>query len=278
MARRLLMKARMPDTITTSSGLILNYTVSGQLDSAKPPVVLVHGYLSSHRTFDQLKTLLAPHRTVIALDLPGFGQSPVPGSAAGADETSAPTNALGDRAFFGAAVIEFLDALQLRDVILVGHSMGGGVCQEAAYLAPERIAQLICINSVGVEVPWAAKLAVIPWLGTALFAVFFGLMSLLGRVTARPIACARAVALATLKGTIRVLHRARTSLTKLRVPTTLLWGEQDALLTTTSAYRLADLIPNATLRLIPNAGHFPTTDAPEALCNALLESIAKPAG
>jgi len=258
-----------PRFITTPSlNLNLCYVQTGCSTSSLPPIVLVHGFLSSHRTFDPLLELLAPHREVYALDLPGYGRS----------QPATLTQAY-DRDFFAAAVLDFADAKGLQRFILVGHSMGGGVCQAVADRAPERLEQLVLINSVGVEVPWTARLASIPLLGPVLFGLFFTVMSLLGRFAShrgfRPLACARAVAQATLKRMLSRLHRAKASLSRIQVPTALLWGERDSLLSLTGAYRLADIIPRASVRVISGAGHFPTTEAPQKVSQALLEAIRR---
>lgn len=259
---------RVPHFITApSTGLELCYVRAGRrLIDRGLPLVLVHGFMSSHQSFGPLLRQLGRHRRVYALDLPGFGRSQGP-----APSTGKPY----DRELFAQAVLDFADALGLGRFVLVGHSMGGGVAQEVAARAPQRIEQLILVNSVGVEVPTCAKLAALPLVGPLLFALFFAVVGLFGRLYSTPLACARSVAQATLRGTLRCLHRARTSLAELQVPTVLLWGEQDSLLTKTSAYRLADLIPNATVRLLPQVGHFTPTDAPLRLCRAVLDALPR---
>jgi pimeloyl-ACP methyl ester carboxylesterase len=58
-------------------------------------------------------------------------------------------------------------------------------------------------------------------------------------------------------------------LRSMKTPVHLLWGERDAWLDPTIAERLRDLLPNADLELIPNAGHFSMEDDPEGVADAL---------
>ncbi|OZC75031.1 alpha/beta hydrolase [Rhodococcus sp. 06-418-5] len=80
------------------------------------PLILVHGLGSSHRNWDPIVPALAAHREVIALDLPGFGQTPP------LSEVSIET--LTD------ALREYLDDEGLSDADLVGSSMGARMVVE----------------------------------------------------------------------------------------------------------------------------------------------------
>jgi pimeloyl-ACP methyl ester carboxylesterase len=104
-----------------------------------PPVVLLHGWGLTHRTYRGALTALADHgMQVWAPALPGFG-----GTAELPPEEAT-------LAGYGAWVIEFLDAVGLtQPVTLVGHSFGGGVAIRAAHDAPGRVARLVCVNSIG---------------------------------------------------------------------------------------------------------------------------------
>jgi pimeloyl-ACP methyl ester carboxylesterase len=79
------------------------------------PVVLIHGYLVSHWCWREVIRGLADAHDVIAIDLPGFGESDRP----------APTAYRYDAPAFMETVLGVLDALDLTRASLVGHSMGG---------------------------------------------------------------------------------------------------------------------------------------------------------
>ena len=124
-----------------------------------PPVLLLHGHGASMRTFALLaRHLAAGGRRVVAMDQRGFGQSsPVPASFG----------------FSGLVddVATVLEVLDLHDVIVVGHSMGGGVALglaiDRAEIVAERVSALVLVNSAGrgpADNPLVrARVAVLEW-------------------------------------------------------------------------------------------------------------------
>ena len=95
-----------------------------------PPVILVHGFGGSTFTWRRLIPLLGQHYTVYALDLPGFGLS---------DKSKEISY---DYVSQGEVILDFMDALNVPDACLVGHSMGGVVAAHAAVLQPGRFSGL----------------------------------------------------------------------------------------------------------------------------------------
>lgn len=90
------------------------------------PLVAVHGLGGTKASFLPTLAALAPERRVIAMDLPGFGDS------------AKPVGAAYDAPFFARAVTALLDALEIRRADLVGNSMGGRVAIEVGLRAAER--------------------------------------------------------------------------------------------------------------------------------------------
>lgn len=121
---------------------ILNYEVTGQ----GPVMVLLHGYLSSLRYWDELRTTLARDHTVIAIDLLGFGNSPKPRrSDYGYDEhiewlRRTITHAGGD-----------------GPITLVGHSMGALLALRYATNFPDRVGRLVLLNTPLFKGAWEAR-------------------------------------------------------------------------------------------------------------------------
>lgn len=101
------------------------------------PVVLIHGYpLNGHSWERQTRELLAAGHRVITYDRRGFGQSSKVGSGYDYDTFAADLNAL-------------LEALDLRDVVLVGFSMGTGeLARYVATYGHERVAKLAFLASL----------------------------------------------------------------------------------------------------------------------------------
>jgi pimeloyl-ACP methyl ester carboxylesterase len=98
-----------------------------------PPVVMLHGLGATKASFLPTLGALAPSHRVIALDLPGFGDS------------AKPVRAAYDAPFFAQAVLALLDELQLYQAAIVGNSMGGRVAIELGLRAPERVDRLVLL-------------------------------------------------------------------------------------------------------------------------------------
>jgi pimeloyl-ACP methyl ester carboxylesterase len=99
------------------------------------PVVCVHGLGGTKASFLSTVSALAPAGyRVIAVDLPGFGESHKPLSGAY------------DAPFFADAVTELLDALGIDRAQLVGNSMGGRVTIEVGLRAPERSGRIVLLS------------------------------------------------------------------------------------------------------------------------------------
>jgi rifampin ADP-ribosylating transferase len=95
-----------------------------------PPVLLLHAWAGSRRSFAAFLPLLPPHLRAIAVDLRGHGDADKP--PAGYDLPSQ-----------AADVLAVLDALEVGRAVLVGASSGGYLAQQIAVDAPHRIAGLV---------------------------------------------------------------------------------------------------------------------------------------
>jgi pimeloyl-ACP methyl ester carboxylesterase len=95
-----------------------------------PPVVALHGLGATKGSFLPTAAELGERFRVIAVDLPGFGDS------------DKPIGASYDARFFARAVIDLLDTLELDRVHLVGNSLGGRIALEIGVLDPDRVDRL----------------------------------------------------------------------------------------------------------------------------------------
>jgi pimeloyl-ACP methyl ester carboxylesterase len=118
-------------TVKAADGVDIRYEVGGR---GEPTLVFVHGW-SCDRSYwrAQVDHFAASHR-VVAIDLGGHGESGLGRS----DWTIAS---------FAGDVRVVVEALGLRKVVLVGHSMGGAVVAEAARLMPDRVVAVIPVDS-----------------------------------------------------------------------------------------------------------------------------------
>lgn len=111
------------------------YTEAG---SGEQTLVFIHGLSSNLQAWNKNISELKKNYKCIALDLPGYGQS-----------TKATTEySLKDYAFF---INIFIDKKELRDVVLVGHSMGGQIAIHAVLERPEHFKSLALIAPAGIE-------------------------------------------------------------------------------------------------------------------------------
>ncbi|MDQ6907296.1 MAG: alpha/beta fold hydrolase [Chloroflexota bacterium] len=118
----------------TSGDTRYHYRVAGEAQRERLPLVLVHGLGVSSAYWARLQPLLAARRPVYAPDLPGFGHTTRP-------------RALLDTVALGRALGEWMDAVGLTRVHLLGHSLGGPVAAEFARQQPAYVDRLILVGA-----------------------------------------------------------------------------------------------------------------------------------
>src|SRR6266498_2865839 len=211
-----------------------------------PVVVLVHGILGSRRSWAELVWLLEKDFTVIAPDLLGHGDSAKPRG----------DYSLGAHA---GRLRDLLDALGVDGVTLVGHSLGGGVALQFAWLFPQRCERLVLISSGGLgrdlslilrapTLPGARRVLPLisePWLlrGGELLARRLGWVGLRAGPDLEELwrgyvslgdAAARRAFLATIRTVVDPGGQTISALERLpalaHVPTLLVWGARDRLI------------------------------------------------
>jgi pimeloyl-ACP methyl ester carboxylesterase len=124
----------MSQRIALSTGITLNVQVCGS--NSHEPIVLLHGFPESHRTWRAVAPALAKDYYVVAPDQRGFGAS---------DKPAGVENYRTDRIVDD--LIALADALDLETFTLVGHDWGGAVAWLAALRHPERIKRLVIVNA-----------------------------------------------------------------------------------------------------------------------------------
>ena len=238
-----------------------------------PALILIHGRGNAATTWFQMLPELARKRRVLAVDLPGFGQSEARRFRGGGFEAGL--------AFFTDAIESWLVTEGLVSAAIAGHSLGGLVAIELArrgHVAPSKLA-LIGAMGLGSAMTHASRLffrlgpeRLARRLGRAGFerlnpppstpdgarlgALGFELYAAHG---GRPDASAAFDALCPLAGPVP--HRGD-SLATIAAPTLILWGDHDEVFPSPIAIAAAAALPNATLRIEP-LGHSPHLEAPE---------------
>ncbi len=117
----------------------VNYVELSAADPASRTTVLfIHGLSGSWQNWlENLPHFARTHR-VVALDLPGFGHSPMPPWRISIES-------------YGRLVHRFCDALEIGDCAIVGNSMGGFISAEAAVAEPDRFEKLVLVSAAGVS-------------------------------------------------------------------------------------------------------------------------------
>ena len=239
------------------------------------PVVLVHGTSASLHTWEGWVRALKSRRRVITFDLPGFGLT---GPFAGQYK---PDDYSGDA--YARFVLDLLDALKLQRVVIGGNSLGGEVAWRTAFLAPQRVAQLILVDASGpaftpISIPLGFRIARIPVLnriGEYLLPrplVAQGLADVYGdplKVT--PDLVDRYYELTLREGNrralaLRVQHLVAGAqserIATLKLPTLILWGSLDKLIPPAIAREFQQQIAGSQLVMLEGLGHVPHEEDP----------------
>ncbi|WP_448623531.1 alpha/beta fold hydrolase [Geodermatophilus sp. URMC 64] len=123
------MAPRTDGMLALATGITTGYSEDGDPDG-RPPLLLLHAWGESRRSFARLTPLLPQWLRIVALDLRGHGDADKPVS--GYDLES-----------LAADVVSGMDALDLPQAVLVGASSGGYVAQQVAITAADRVAGLV---------------------------------------------------------------------------------------------------------------------------------------
>jgi len=233
-----------------------------------PPLLFLHagdGLAPERPWLD----LLARRYRVIAPSHPGYGRSSLPDWMMTVD----------DLAYL---YLDLADRLALTDATLVGACFGGWIAAEMAVRDTRRFARLVLVDALGVKHGGVtdrdiADMHAMPretfvelaWADPAKAAVDYTQMpeSDLAAIVRGQQAFAQF-------GWKPYMHNPRLKrwLHRIDVPTLLLWGERDRIVTPEYGEGFRAAIPGARMRLIPNAGHFPHWEQPEAFADAVAQS------
>jgi pimeloyl-ACP methyl ester carboxylesterase len=247
---------------------------------AGPALVLLHGLGSSKQAWAPVIPALAEHFDVLAIDLPGFGESP----ALPIGEQSLP-------ATLAAGVAELLRSLGIAEAHIAGNSLGGWVALELAAMYP--VASLTLLSPAGLwkkTTPMYCRVSLRSsrWLAqhtsrmlSRLVNHALGRVIVLGQTHGRPVHVdperGRAVisAMATCVGFEATLKatspRRYLAGPPIDIPVTVAFGSRDWLLLPRQSRHLDQLPPSTRVATLPRCGHVPMSDDPAAVA-ALIRS------
>ncbi len=239
-----------------------------------PTRLLVHGVGGSAATWDPVTDLLvAGGQSLLVVDLPGHGSS---------------SKARGDYSLGALAcnLRDLLDYLEVERVVLVGHSLGGGISMQFTYQFPARVDGLVLVASGGLgdEASAFLRAATLPGAEVVLpllthrrsLGALTRVAQLLAAIGVRPEAFSdearrtleglndpesRNAFLATLRGVVDVHGQRVSAVTRLssatEIPTLLVWGDRDPIIPLSHGERTHEALPDSRLVVFPGAGHEP---------------------
>jgi pimeloyl-ACP methyl ester carboxylesterase len=246
-------------------------------------VFLLHGFGSSTYSWEKVAPLLQDDGFhVYALDMKGFGWSDKP---RGSD-------------YSPLALVEgvnaWMDTMGLQDVVFVGNSLGGAVAVLMSILHPDKVGRMVLVDAGGypMDLPTIVKAARIP--GAAFFSnLFYGrwavkwnlkevyynddwltdeqVQAYYDRLRSENalnamVELARAIDFNRFAGYI---DRAR----KLKVPTLILWGEDDQWIPLEIGRQFHRDLPDSRLVVIPECGHVPQEEYPGVTAQVISQFI-----
>ncbi|OFV79742.1 MAG: hypothetical protein A2W26_03350 [Acidobacteria bacterium RBG_16_64_8] len=249
-----------------------------------PALVLIHGMFGDYLDWEPVLEPLARKHRVIALDLPGFGDSEKPHREYTGE-------------FFVAALHELLQALGLERATLVGNSFGGILAVLYTLSHAQSVERLVLVSSGGLrtfggkEKQLAVErlseenlLALTPAVHRQMFASIFAKS---GPAQERYFAkqdakLARADYPAyarTLVSSIRLVLSTclLERLGEVRCPTLLLWGDRDIVFPVEQARQALERLPQGELEVLPGGGHALQIDCPDEFVAALERFLERPA-
>ncbi len=265
--------------ITTDDGVSLALSVTGaESGHDAPALILVHGFGGAKEDFSDHVDALARDHRVVRFDLRGHGGSGAP---------DAPSAYTLDR--LAADVLAVADSLELDQFRMLGHSMGGMVARRVVLACPDRVEALVLMDtsagpppgidaelvSFGAEVARRDGMAVlrrlldeVDPLGSAAHERVVAERRGFREYGDRKWSTLSPVMWSELAVEITQQPDQLTELATLTCPTLVLVGEEDQTFIEPS-FLLADVVQQARLVLIPDAGHSPQFENPVAWFAAL---------
>lgn len=255
-----------------------------------PPVVFVHGLSGSWPNWlEQLPVFARDHR-VIAMDLPGFGHSPMP-----VEKITISA--------YARILDELLGTLGVDAAATVGNSMGGFISAELAIAFPQRVERLALVSAAGIStngrrdvqraVPALRRMekviaAYTTWIAAHSDAVTrYPVLrnAALGLVTRHPSQLNSALAAEQLRGAgkpgfmqalqANLDYPIRERLPEIVCPTLIVWGEEDKVIPVRDAGVFEELIAGSRKVLFKDTGHMAMLERPAAFNELLDEFLAE---
>lgn len=250
------------------------------------PLVLIHGTGASLHTWEGWTKALINEKRIITLDLPAYGL------------TGPNSNEDYSVEQYVKVVDSLLLKLGIKKCIIGGNSLGGFVSWNYAIQYPSKVNKLILVDAAGYKltsksVPIAFKMAQWPFINSAFLYITPRIVieksiknvyyderkvtdELIDRYFELSLREGNRKAFITRMTKNKVFSENISELVKtISIPTLVLWGENDKLITLESAYKFHKDLPNDTLVILPRLGHTPMEEDPIATVNVVKDFLKK---
>jgi pimeloyl-ACP methyl ester carboxylesterase len=258
-------------SVLVKTGVRLKYAYKG--DPSGTPVIMLHGYTDSWFSFSPVLPLMDHKYRVYIIDQRGHGDSDRPMGGYAMQQ-------------FAGDVIAFMDAMNIKQATIVGHSMGSFVAQHVASEAPERVSKLVLVGSgttvrnntvreLQREIDALKDTAPVPETFARDFQVGMVFHPL-------PAEFLQAVVKESMKVPVHVWREvmaemlapeADVQLKKIKTPTLILWGDKESVFPRSEQDLLVSALRNSVLKVYPDTGHSPHWERPERFAKDLQEFI-----
>lgn len=244
--------------------LKVNYKTAGQ----GPAVLVLHGWGGSSDSWLKFQEILSQKNfKVVCPDLPGFGKSlnpPIPWS-------------IDDYVNF---IYKFGESIGLKEFFLIGHSFGGGLAVKFSVKYPKMVKSLILSDAAVIRkkrysfrqmiaylIAKVGKfLANAPFIKNSIYPFFKKMVYKISGTKDYYLAKG------TMKETIKKVFAEDLSdyLSKIKIPTLIVWGKKDKSVPLQYAYILKEHITNSKLEVLPEIGHSPNLENPKELSEIII--------
>ena len=266
-----------PSQFVAVDGMSVHLRDEGPRDDSEP-IILLHGTGASLHTWDAWAQALNDKHRVIRVDLPGFGL------------TGPTTDGNYQMSAYTHFMRSLMDTMQIKRAVLAGNSFGGDVCWQTAVTYPDRVSRLILVDSSGyattaASVPIAFKLAQMPVLSRLLGNILPRRVveSSVRNVYADPAKVTpelvdRYYDLALRAGNRKAITarfaqnnpgQNESAIKQVKVPTLIIWGALDRLITPDNAEKFHRDIAGSQLIVFEKLGHVGHEEDPVATVAAV---------
>jgi len=266
--------AGKPESLECHGSHPLFYCEAG--DPAGPSIIMIHGWGADHRYFDFQLEALKDYRLIIP-DLEGLGSTPPPPEYSISREAE--------------MVYTLARVLGIEDAVVLGHSMGGMIAQELSLAHPEFVRALI-LEGTSPDLLHFLLTRFITYFARTLCITTPGIRSFIAKrfvIDPRNREGAAGGMLeeyawsSCSKNLVKYVKAMKkwsslSRLTQLSLPVLIIHGEMDKLLQPIHAECLRDSIHGSELVLVPDSGHIPHLECPNAFNRSIVEFIEKVQG